>query len=51
MAKNFLELRPKSSLDEKKEFVLVTFVFLTSLLLSCSGRPCVKKAKVDEDDS
>lgn len=38
MAKNMLELRPNSSLDLKRETILVTFVFLTSLLLSCGSK-------------
>ena len=42
MAKNMLELRPHTPLQEKKEAVLTLFVFLTSLLLSCSGKCSMK---------
>ena len=51
MAKNFLELRPHSSLDVKREAVLVTFVFLTSLLLSCNGGKCVKSVSASSNNS
>ena len=42
MAKNMLELRPSTPLEEKREAVLVLFIFLTSLLLSCRGKSCLK---------
>lgn len=37
-----LELRPSTPLEEKREAVLVLFIFLTSLLLSCRGKSCLK---------
>ena len=46
-----LELRPHTPLQEKKEAVLTLFVFLTSLLLCCSGKCSMKNMTTSSNDT